>query len=59
MNMIDEFVGPTRDWIVGHRELDLPRARLTPALAAKWFGYEKNRDAHAWVLRHPGEPRPC
>jgi hypothetical protein len=24
----------------------------------RWLGYEKNRDAHAWVLRHPGKPRP-
>ena len=151
MTVVDEFVGQTRDWIVGHREPELPRARLTPVLAAKWFldewalqletansrvrapsiafrrrlrdelgdgvemfnskgwvddprsyhvdppplkrprltkksaagldyehlvvrsgyephpdepgrerwlGYEKNRDAHAWVLRHRGAPRP-
>jgi hypothetical protein len=151
MTVVDQFVGQTRDWIVGHREPELPRARLTPALAAKWFvdewalqletmnsrvrapsiafrrrlrdelgdgvemfnsmgwvddprsyhldppplkrprltkrsaagldyehlvvrsgyephadepgrqrwlGYEKNRDAHAWVVRHPGKPRP-
>jgi hypothetical protein len=24
----------------------------------RWLSYEKNRTAHAWVLRHPGEPRP-
>ena len=24
----------------------------------RWLGYEKNRDAHAWVLRHRGAPRP-
>jgi hypothetical protein len=24
----------------------------------RWLGYERNRTAHAWVLRHPGEPRP-
>lgn len=24
----------------------------------RWLGYEKNRTAHAWVLRHPGGPRP-
>lgn len=24
----------------------------------RWLGYEANRDAHAWVLRHEGEPRP-
>ena len=37
MTVVDELVGQTRDWIVGHREQDLPRARLTPILAAKWF----------------------
>jgi len=151
MTVVDELFGQTRDWIVGHREDDLPSPRLTPALAAKWWidewalqvetansrlrapsvsfrrrlrdelgdavemyndrgwitdprsyhsdppplrrprltkkstagidyehlavrsgyephadepgrdrwlGYEKNRDAHAWILRHAGEPRP-
>ncbi len=24
----------------------------------RWLGYTKNRTAHAWVLRHPGPPRP-
>jgi pimeloyl-ACP methyl ester carboxylesterase len=24
----------------------------------RWSSYERNRTAHAWVLRHPGEPRP-
>jgi hypothetical protein len=24
----------------------------------RWLGYEPNRTAHAWVLRHAGEPRP-
>jgi hypothetical protein len=24
----------------------------------RWLGYEANRTAHAWVLRHPGGPRP-
>jgi hypothetical protein len=23
----------------------------------RWLSYERNRTAHAWVLRHPGEPR--
>lgn len=23
-----------------------------------WLSYKENRTAHAWVLRHPGEPRP-
>jgi hypothetical protein len=151
MTVVDELVGQTRDWVVGHREPELPRPRLTPVLAAKWFvdewalqletansrvrapsvafrrrlrdelgdgvemfnsmgwvddprsyhrdppplrrprltrrsaagldyehlivrsgyephpgepgrdrwlGYRKNRDAHAWVLRHRGGPRP-
>lgn len=25
---------------------------------ARWLSYERNRTAHAWVLRHPGRPRP-
>ena len=24
----------------------------------RWLSYKRNRTAHAWVLRHPGEPRP-
>ena len=24
----------------------------------RWLSYERNRTAHAWVLRHPGERRP-
>ena len=24
----------------------------------RWLGYEANRTAHAWVLEHPGPPRP-
>ena len=24
----------------------------------RWLSYERNRTAHAWVLRHPGEPHP-
>ena len=24
----------------------------------RWLSYERNRTAHAWALRHPGEPRP-
>ncbi len=24
----------------------------------RWLGYEANREARAWVMRHPGEPRP-
>lgn len=24
----------------------------------RWLEYEKNRDAHAWILRHDGPPRP-
>ena len=25
---------------------------------ARWLGYERNRTGHAWVLQHPGGPRP-
>ena len=24
----------------------------------RWLSYQRNRTAHAWILRHPGEPRP-
>ena len=24
----------------------------------RWLGYEANREAHAWILRHDGAPRP-
>jgi hypothetical protein len=24
----------------------------------RWLGYVRNRSAHAWLLRHPGPPRP-
>lgn len=24
----------------------------------RWLAYERNRTAHAWLLRHPGRPRP-
>ena len=24
----------------------------------RWLSYEDNRTAHAWVMQHPGEPRP-
>ena len=24
----------------------------------RWLSYERNRSSHAWVLRHPDEPRP-
>jgi hypothetical protein len=25
---------------------------------SRWMGYRANRTAHAWLLEHPGEPRP-
>ncbi len=25
---------------------------------ARWLAYERNRTGHAWLLRHPGKPRP-
>ena len=37
MSIIDDVFGQTRDWVIGHREHDLPRPQLTPALAAKWW----------------------
>ena len=24
----------------------------------RWLGYQRNRTAHAWLLQHPGKPRP-
>ena len=37
MSFIDEMWGQSRDWVIGHRERDLPRPRVTPGLAAKWL----------------------
>ena len=37
MSVIDEMVGQTRNWVVGHRLHDLPTPKLTPMLAAKWL----------------------
>lgn len=37
VSFIDEMWGQSRDWVVGHRERDLPRPRLTPVLAGKWL----------------------
>ena len=37
MSVIDEMVGQTRNWVVGHRLHDLPTPKLTPILAAKWL----------------------
>lgn len=37
MSVINEMVGQTRDWVVGHRLHDLPTPKLTPMLAAKWL----------------------
>ena len=37
MTIFDDVMMQSRDWLVGHRLPDLPRARLTPTLAAKWW----------------------
>jgi Prolyl oligopeptidase family len=34
---VNEVLGHARDWIVGHREQDLPAVRPTPAVAMKWL----------------------
>jgi hypothetical protein len=34
--VVNELVGQARDWVVGHREIDLPPIQPTPLLAAKW-----------------------
>ncbi len=36
MRIASKMVGYTRDWVVGHREPDLPSLRLSPTVAAKW-----------------------
>lgn len=36
MSMASEFRSQTKSWLVGHRETDLPTARLSPGLAMKW-----------------------
>jgi hypothetical protein len=37
MIVLDEMAENARDWVVGHRETDLPPVRPTPMLAAKWW----------------------
>jgi hypothetical protein len=36
-NLARTMPGPVRDWIVGHRETDLPPVRIDPGLVAKWW----------------------
>ncbi len=44
MSIASEMATRTRDWVIGHREPDLPGLRPTPALVAKWMFDE-------WVLQ--------
>ncbi len=37
MKIVREVAEQTKDWVVGHREDDLPRPRITPLLVAKWL----------------------
>ncbi len=37
MAVVEEVFGQAKDWVVGHRETDLPSPRLTPSLAVKWM----------------------
>lgn len=39
-----------------HWDSDLPASELPGA--ARWAEHLRNRRAHAWVLEHPGKPRP-
>ncbi len=39
-----------------HWDSDLPASDLPGA--ARWAEHARNRRAHAWVLEHPGKPRP-
>lgn len=36
-NIVGEIIGQTRDWVVGHRETDLPSVRPTPTTLGKWL----------------------
>lgn len=35
--MAGEVIAQTRDWVVGHREDDLPKVTLTPTIVGKWL----------------------
>jgi len=52
---------PGRSWGIDFERLSFesgyePRAEEPGR--DRWLGYERNRNAYAYVLRHPGEPRP-
>ena len=36
-SFVGELIGQTRDWVVGHREEDLPRPSMRPQVMAKWL----------------------
>ena len=36
-SVVGEIFNQSRDWLVGHRERDLPPVRFTPEIAAKWL----------------------
>ena len=36
-NMVGDVLATTRDWVVGHRERDLPRVGVTPDVVGKWL----------------------
>ena len=37
VTIAEELLGQTKDWVVGHREPDLPRVRLRPDVIGKWL----------------------
>jgi hypothetical protein len=57
---------PRRAWIPGLRDVAFDHLTFESGYAPhaeepgrdRWLGYEAVRTAHAWLLRHPGRPRP-
>ena len=45
MTVADDLISQTRDWIIGHREPDLPRVVFTPDVVFKWSVDEWTRQA--------------
>jgi len=36
-NMVGEVLTQTRDWVVGHRETELPKVSVKPTVVGKWL----------------------
>ena len=60
------FEGRRRAWLPGIRNLVFDHLTFDSGYAPhpgepgreRWLGYETVRTAHAWLLQHPGPPRP-